>query len=172
MEVIHILDVAIKYKEQLQKKFQGIWFVDKYKYWNFDNYYKDFMPDDESWNHHQFVSIDTNGEIVGYISYSIDRQSHMAYGFSIINFIDNKIVFGIDLGQALADIFEKFKFRKLRFSVIVGNPIEKAYDKMVVKYGGRIVGTYYKEQRLIDGELYDQKLYEILRKDYMDTKLR
>lgn len=94
----------------------------------------------------------------------------MAWSLGVINFSDNKIIFGMDLGQTLMDIFEKFKFRKLRFSVIVGNPIEKSYDKMVSKYGGRIVGTYYKEQKLIDGEIYDQKLYEILREDYMEAK--
>ncbi len=81
-----------------------------------------------------------------------------------------KLLFGIDLGQALIDIFDKFKFRKLRFSVIVGNPVEKSYDKMVQKYGGRIVGIYYKEQQLIDGEIYDQKLYEILRENYLNNK--
>ncbi len=30
--VMYIIDVAIMYKEQLQRKFQGIWFIDKYKY--------------------------------------------------------------------------------------------------------------------------------------------
>lgn len=168
--VMYIIDVAIMYKEQLQRKFQGIWFIDKYKYWNFDNYYQDFVPDTESWNRHQFVSVNKNGEILGYIGYSVDRQSHMAYGLNIINFTDDKITFGIDLGQALIDIFDKFKFRKLRFSVIVGNPVEKSYDKMVQKYGGRIVGIYYKEQQLIDGEIYDQKLYEILRENYLNNK--
>lgn len=46
----------------------------------------------------------------------------------------------MDLGQALQDIFEKFKFRKLTFCVVVGNPIEKSYDKMINKYNGRIIG--------------------------------
>lgn len=30
----------------------------------------------------------------------------------------------LDLGKAMKDIFEKFAFNKLKFSVVVGNPIE------------------------------------------------
>ncbi len=91
------------------------------------------------------------------------------YGLGVINFSDNKIVFGMDLGQALNDIFEKYKFRKLKFSVFIGNPIEKSYDKMIEKYGGRIVGYYKEETRLIDGEYYDEKLYEITREEYLKS---
>ena len=75
----------------------------------------------------------------------------------------------MDLGQALTDIFERFKFRKLNFSVVIGNPIEKSYDKMIDKYGGRIVGIYKQEIKLIDGEYYDEKLYEITREDYLKS---
>lgn len=66
--------------------------------------------------------------------------------------------------------FDKFKFRKLTFSVIVGNPIEKSYDKMINKYGGRVVSIYSDETKLIDGEYYDVKLYEITRNNYLKTK--
>lgn len=76
----------------------------------------------------------------------------------------------MDVGQVLRDIFEKFKFNKLTFSVVIGNPIEKSYDKMISKYDGRIVGIYEKETKLIDGEYYDVKLYEITRKSYLESK--
>ena len=49
---------------------------------------------------------------IGYISYAVSRQTYSCNSLAIINFTDNKSVFGMDLGQALTDIFEKFKFRK------------------------------------------------------------
>ena len=107
--------------------------------------------------------------LIGYIAYNIARADNSAHSLSIMNFSDNKVAFGMDLGQALKDIFEKYKFRKLNFTVVVGNPIEKSYDKMIKKYGGRIVGTYKSDVKLIDGEYYDKKSYEILADEYFAT---
>ncbi len=76
------------------------------------------------------------------------------------------MTFGIDAGNAIKDIFEKYHLRKIFFSVVVGNPIEKSYDKMIERYGGRICGYYREHTKLIDGRFYDEKQYEILEKDY------
>lgn len=159
---------AFNYAEELKKKMATTWFDEKYKYYN-DTYYSDLKIDNETWSRHQFVSIDKDGNIIGYIEYSVDRQTYSCDGLSIINFTDNKTIFGMDLGHALTDIFEKFKFRKLVFAVIIGNPIEKSYDKMINKYGGRIVGVYKQHTKLIDGEYYDKKVYEIMREDYLKS---
>ena len=60
--------------------------------------------------------------------------------------------------------------RKLEFAVICGNPIEKNYDKMVAKYGGSITGIKHKHVKLMDGNYYDHKDYEIFREDYIAAK--
>lgn len=163
-----MLEPAIKYKDQLQNLQYEVWFNDKYKYWNSDVYHQHIQIDDNTWNRHQFVSV-CDGKVIGYIAYSIARAENYAYSLSIINFSDNKIIFGKDLGQALKDIFEKYKFRKLKFNVVIGNPIEKSYDKMIRKYGGRIVGILREDLKLIDGEYYDKKLYEILASEYFNS---
>lgn len=110
-----------------------------------------------------------NDEVIGYIAYDVARGDNSVSGLRIINFSDNKAVFGVDLVKALKDIFEKYKFRKLNFNVVIGNPIEKSYDKMIKKYGGRIIGTYKEDVKLIDGEYYDTKLYEILASEYFNA---
>jgi hypothetical protein len=53
---------------------------------------------------------------------------------------------------------------------VIGNPIEKSYDKLIHKYGGRVVGTYKQHTKLIDNKLYDEKFYEIFRDDYIKNK--
>ena len=163
-----MLEPAIKYKDQLEKLQYDIWFNDKYKYWNCSVYYQTMNIDNDTWNRHQFVSV-YHGNVIGYISYNISRNDNCVHTLSILNFTENKIVFGRDLGQALKDIFEKFIFRKLNFTVVVGNPIEKSYDKMIKKYGGRIVGIKKKDVQLIDGKYYDLKLYEIFADDYFKS---
>lgn len=99
-----MLEPAIKYKEQLEKAQYGVWFDDKYKFWNCDVYYKTLQIDTDTWNKHQFVSLDKEGNVIGYIAYSISRADNSAHSLSIMNFSDNKITFGMDLGQALKDI--------------------------------------------------------------------
>lgn len=163
-----MLEPAIKYKEQLEKLQYDVWFNDKYKYWNCSVYYDTMNLDTNTWDKHQFVSV-VNGEVIGYISYNISRGDNSTYSLSILNFTNNKAAFGMDLGKALKDIFEKYRFRKLNFCVVVGNPIEKSYDKMISKFGGRIVGIYKEDVRLIDGKYYDKKLYEILATEYFDA---
>lgn len=166
-----MLDIAINHEEELKQLFRSVWFKDKYKYWNCSCYHEDWRAEESTWVEHQFVSV-RNGCVIGYIGYQIDRDNaDEVHDLNIINFEESpSITFAKDLGQALKDIFERYKFRKLSFSVVIGNPVEKSYDKMCEKYGGRIVGVKKKQVRLIDGELYDEKLYEILREDYENAK--
>lgn len=163
-----MLKPAVKYKDQLDNLQSEIWFNDKYKYWNSSIYYDSISIDDSTWCKHQFVSV-VNNEVIGYIEYGISRVEHNVTSINIINFSDNKITFGKDLMRALKDIFEVYKFQKINFSVIIGNPIEKSYDRMVMKYGGRIVGMYKNDVKLIDGLYYDRKIYEILASEYFNT---
>ena len=105
-------------------------------------------------------------EVIGYIAYSVSRSDNTVHALSILNFTDNKATFGMDLGRAVRDIFEKFKFRKLNFTVVIGNPIEDTYDRLIEKYGGRIVGVHKEDVKLVDGLYYDRKLYEITSSEY------
>lgn len=164
-----MLKPAIKYREQLENLWYDIWFEEKYKYWNCGAFYEAFKIDEDTWNRHQFVST-SNDEVIGLIQYNIDRQSNSVSSLEIINFTDNIVVFGRDLKQALTDIFEKYKFRKINFSVVIGNPIEKSYNKMIEKHGGRIVGVYKDDVKLMDGNYYDRKLYEIFADDYFNYR--
>lgn len=174
-----MLDVAVRYQDQLVDEFRKIWFKEKYKFWNGTNYFQDWTPAESSWCEHQFVSLkkytfgfEVHYRIIGYISYQIDRSAgDKVYDLCIINFEDRpSMTFACDLKNALKDIFEKYAFRKLNFYVVVGNPAEKAYDKMIERYGGRIVGYRKENTRLFDGKFYDEKLYEVMREDYFRKK--
>ena len=161
-----MLDLAIKYESQLQELFCNIFFKDKYKFLYSSSYRDKYIAETSTWNKHEFVSV-KDGKIIGYLKYCIDRDSNTAYGIQVVNFYEPNVIFSKDLNQFLHEIFDKFKFRKLKFCCFVGNPIEKMYDKFIVKYGGRIVGIYKEDSKLIDGNYYDSKEYEILRKDYL-----
>lgn len=163
-----MLELALNYEEELKKKFRDTWFSEKYKFYSCVNYYEDFKVVDSTWNYHQFVSVDSDKNIIGYIGYCIDRADNSADGLTIINFTDtDNSIFGIDIANAIRDIFKKYHFRKLNFAVVIGNSVEKSYDAMIKKYNGRIVGVKKEDAHLYDGKYYDLKLYEILAKEYL-----
>ena len=53
----------------------------------------------------------------------------------------------------------------MNFSVAVGNPIERSYDRWVEKYNGRIVGIQKDHYLGIDNVFRDRKLYEVFNPD-------
>lgn len=162
-----MLDLAIKYEKKLQELFANIAFDEKYMFFSGSTFREKYTADDSTWSKHEFVSLDKDSDVIGYIKYSIDRECSMAYALQIVNFSDNKATFGKDVMKALDEIFTKFNFRKLKYGVFVGNPIESTYDKLTEKYGGRIVGMNVQDDKLIDGNYYDYKSYEIFRDDYL-----
>ena len=166
-----MLDLTLKHLDDFKKKHMQTWFNPKYIYYNYRSYYDTPEVKDSTWACHDFVSLNKDGNIIGNIFYNIDRAKDDAYGLGIICYEDNaNITFGRDVLQAIKDVFEKFNLHKLSCSVVIGNPIEKTYDKLIPRYGGRIVGIEKEEAKLVDGKYYDVKRYEILREDYMRTK--
>lgn len=171
-----MLDSAFKYKEEIKAKMIDTWYDDKYKFYHSSSYHEVFsLPEskDGDWNCRQFVSLDSNGNVLGYMDYGIDREYELAYNFGAINFFDNiaaKATFGKDLIQVIDDIFCKFNMRKMEFWVICGNPVERSYDRLIKKYGGKIVGIRTKHCKLMDNRFYDDKCYELFREDYIKAK--
>lgn len=160
-----MLDLALNHEAELKTKMRNTWFDEKYRFYHSNNC-SDLCLSTETWNEHQFVSVNSKGEVIGYINYKIDRDANYCYSLGAINFSDDIFIFGKDLRCVITDIFNKFNFNKINFNVVVGNPAEKSYDKLIKKYGGKIVGIFHDDFRGMDGKLYDTKCYEILKRDF------
>jgi hypothetical protein len=165
-----MLDIAFKHEEELKKLFLETWHNDFYKFWTFGCFSDQYEAAKNTWEKSEFVSLDSSGNVIGYIAYDVDRNTRNVSGLSALNFSENKVVFGRDLLQAMKDVFEKYRFRKIEFSVICGNPIERSYDRLAEKFGGRIVGIKTDHCRLIDGKYYDLKLYEVMNPNRRKTE--
>jgi len=165
-----MLKYAKPYEEQVKKLFAETTFDMFYKYMTLSVYREEHKIPDSTWEGHHFVSLQGE-QIIGYISYWIDRQSDIVSGIHIVHFEKKyPFTFSRDVITTIKDIFEKFHFRKINVSVVIGNPIERCYDRLIKRAGGRIVGIKKKDVKLIDGQYYDQKLYEILAENYYKAK--
>ncbi len=162
---------ARDYKEELESKMRATWGNKKYWYYHNCSYFRPVVVEEDTWNKTQFVSLDASGNVAGYLAYGVEREGRYVTYLEIINFMDDR-GFGLDVMRMVKDIFEKYRYRKIVFSVIIGNPIEPKYDRLVLRYGGRIVGTYKEHAMLPNGIMYDEKFYEIRRVDYLVHKKR
>jgi len=162
-----MLKTAYTYKDKLQETYNTIVFNDKYKYYNFNNYWSyEVKLSQDSWNNIEMVSVDKNNNVRGFFRASISRESDKISALGIMNFYDKSVTFSKDLYQFLSDLFIKYNFRKIEFTVVIGNPAEKMYDRIMKKYGGRIVGVEKLSTKLVDGLYYDVKYYEIFKEDF------
>jgi len=163
-----MLKLAYPYKEQLQEKYNQVIYDEKYKFYNISSYWTyEFIMDKNGWDRLDFVSVDADGFIIGYLGAALARPMNFVDGLSILNFGEKgNYCFAKDLHTFLIDLFLKFNFYKISFSIVVGNSIEKMYDKYVLKHGGRIIGHNKKHAMLYDGQLYDVKYYELFKDDF------
>lgn len=162
-----MLKLAKVYEHQLHGLFARTAFNEKFKFYNSTNYYNyNLELDNDSWNRLQFVSVNKHNDVLGYFSAKISRTAECVTSLEVINFYDINYTFSKDFHQFLTDLFVKFKFRKINFGVVVGNPAEKMYDKYIEKYNGRFAGYYKKDVRLYDGNYYDFKVYEVFKEEF------
>jgi len=174
-----MLDIAQKYESELQLLFLNITYDLNYQYYMGVAWQNKFKCFESNYNDIEMVSKDMDNKVIGYIRVNVDRASNTITGMSIINFYSfnkekskERLIFGRDVVKFIDDIFNKYKFRKIRYAVCSGNPIESTYDKLTDKYGGRIVGYYLKEDKLLDGEYHDYKMYELFAADYLKRKYK
>lgn len=160
-----MLDFAQNHEKELAKKMRDTWGKKKYWYYHRCSYFSQEMIKEDTWNNTQFVSLNSAGEVSGYLGYGIDRECRYVTYMAIINF-SGDISFGFDVMNMVKDIFEVYRYRKIVFTVVIGNPVEQKYDRLIERYGGRIVGIHKEHVMLPNGRYYDEKIYEISRKDY------
>lgn len=163
---------AYLYEEQIQHAMYEVWYDPAFQYYFMGSYHDDFNlnHDEGDWYCRCFASVNSQGELLGYIGYKIDHEVNSASNFGAINFSKDAFTFGRDLCQVIDDIFCKFNMNRLEFAVVIGNPVERSYDRMVEKYGGKILCIRHDVAKDMAGNIHDDKSYEIMQRDYLAAK--
>ena len=160
-----MLDIAKKYEQEIQAKFLDTWYDMKYQY------YRDTSGDripqlaDNCYDRRDFVSLDKDGNLIGFISYFYNDTTRSASQFGIINFGKPSTIFARDVLQVIGDIFFKFKLDRIEFWCFEDNPATRGYRQFIKRFGGKEAGHLRRTCRLMDGELHDAVIFEILRED-------
>jgi hypothetical protein len=139
-----MLEYAKPYEDRLRELFYALAFDPFCQFWQYTPYLEAFELPKDTWEGNNFVSIH-EGEVIGLIGYCIKRPENAVNQLHIIHFSGvggrearkGAYTFGKDVLTAFRDIFEKFHFDKVNFSVVAGNPAGKTYDKLARRYGGQ-----------------------------------
>lgn len=168
-----MLKNALLYKEILQKKFQETWYNPAYKFYSGGTGNNNLLIPDNCYENHCFASVDSNDNVLGYIAYHVDYAAMSCCNFGAISFDLGNLVFTKDLLQSIDDIFVKYGMNRIDFWAFVDNPIVPTYQKLVEKYGGRIVGILEDTAKLMDGQLHSSIIFELKADSYLfNTRFR
>lgn len=141
-------------------------FQDRFKFYSRESTIEYLIPIyQDSREMLQMVSVDDNG-VVGYFGAKLDRETDTARELVIINFQDKNHTFAADLHDFFLSLFDRFGMQRVTWWVVVGNPGEAMYDRIIEKHGGRVVGTFKNDAKLSDGRLYSIKWYEVTRDNF------
>lgn len=123
--------------------------------------------EDNNYNCHQFVSVDTNDNVIGYICYEIDWVVMSASSFGIISFDKGNIEFARDVYTVICNLFDVYHINRISWLCYADNPAIRGYRNFIKKYGGVECGYYRQNAKLMDGKLHDSVEFEILAEEFM-----
>lgn len=161
-----MIKTAQLYIDELKIKQLECWYDEKNIYYSgwVGDLLSNFDENNEGW--HQFVSIDKNDNIIGYISYGVDWVTMTADRFGIISFDKGNIEFARDLYKVIYDLFKKYNMNRVSFSCIADNPAIRGYRNFIKRYGGKECAYYRQCTKLQDGKLHDTVSFEILKNEF------
>lgn len=163
-----MLKPAKNYESELRQKLRDTWYDEDYKFYHSDSYRGDFNLDDDSrWF---FVSVDSDNNVIGYISFVVDRDVNQVRNCGAISFDIGNTIFAKDLISLLDDIFMKYHFNRLEWCCVEGNPVMPSYIRWCSKHGGQQVAREHECVRTIDDVLRGSFTFEILSKNYINIK--
>lgn len=161
-----MLKPAQLYKEKLQEENFESWYKPENIFWNGGTGTSQINIREDNYNEHQFVSVDKEDKVIGYISYAVDWSAMSAYNFGIISYKKNSVEFARDLYKVICDLFEVYHMNRVSWRAYADNPAVRGYRNFIKKHGGRECGHYRQEVRLQDGKLHAGVEFEILAEEF------
>ena len=159
-----MLKPALLYKEELLKKHYEHWYKPETSYYSGLCNWSIKIEDNNEYVR-QFVSVDKNNNVIGYIAYNVDWNVRSASQFGIISYDKGNIEFVRDLYKTIYDLFFVNNFNRVEWWCFTDNPAVRGYKKFIKRFGGNIVGTVHKSCMFSDGSLHDSYIFEILKED-------
>lgn len=154
---------AICYKEKLEAALKDYFYTDDMMYYVGDVHNSLLDIEDKS-GRYQYAVVDTEGKLIGYISYWVDFYSSCAYSFGAFSFDRGNPIMGKDLFDLLNSLVKQF--HRVEFKAVSGNPAIRGYDNFINRYDEmgtkHVMKDVFKDTR---GNYHDIHVYEIINEE-------
>lgn len=152
------------YREQLEPLCVEAWEDERNKFFFYGSYFQ--MPSSawDTWGAFSYCSVGPDGKVIGYFGVGVDRVLRTVDSLNAINFrtdAESQMIFARDLIAVFRKLFKEFRYHRVRFACVCGNPVEEKYKRIIDRIGGKFVGTFHYDVMLRDGRIYDTNFYEI-----------
>lgn len=154
-----MLKPAILYKDELEKKFAEYVYTEDYFYYCGYAYCHELPEIRTKDNEFQWAIVGGDGEVLGYLAYSIDPLTDSVYHFGLFSFKRCSVTVGRDLAAEMERLAESH--RRLEWRMIGGNPVKKHYDRFCKEHGGSVF-MLHDVTRDLNGGLRNEYVYEVV----------
>ena len=162
-----MLRPAQLYVDELQKENIKAWYKKENIYWSGGAGDSRLNIREDNYDGHQFVSVDKENHVIGYIAYRIDWSAMSADQFGMISYQKGNLEFVRDLYQVIYNLFKVYHMNRISWFCYTDNPAIRGYRNFIKRYGGRECGYYRQIARLQDGQIHDGVEFEILAEEFI-----
>ena len=153
---------AILKKDEILEAFKKYYYTDDmmFETGGIGNWLPD-IQEETNGDKFQYAIIDSDEELIGFLSYTVDWYSSCAYNFGLISFNRGIPTIGRDLFNELTKLINEYKLHRIEWKMVGGNPVEKSYDKFCNKFNGtkHVFRDTMKDKY---GKYHDSIIYEII----------
>lgn len=158
----NMLKPAIMYKDQIQNEVKSKFYTESMLFYEGTNgSYTISIPEESEPGKYYYASVDSNGNLVGYIGFDVELYERMAYKFGIMSFDEGNITLAYDLNDVIDTLINKFHLHRIEWRAVSGNPACRAYDRFCEKYKGNKC-VLHDVIRDVGGKYHDLYIYELL----------
>ena len=157
-----MLKPAICYKTEIENAIKQFYYTDDMMYYTGSNHSSSMeIPVDSNDGDYHYAVTGTDGRLIGYITYYVDRYSSCARGFGAFSFERGNII----MGQELLRLFERLinTLHRVEFRAVEGNPAVKHYDRFLQLHADigkkHILTDAFKDT---NGKYHDDYIYEFV----------
>lgn len=167
-----MLKPAALYSGKLNSLFVSAAYDDSNKYWVMDygvtNFYEPRYGNKYT---REYVSADKDDNVIGYFSYALNESISQVEYLNFISFDKGNLLFVEDVLHEIHKIFTEYNMNSITFNAITNNPAFTKYMDLVDHSNGRFIGVIYQQYKLIDNRVYDSGIFQILRSEYLGSKM-
>lgn len=153
-----MLKPAMMYKDMVEKKFAEVMYTDDYFFYTGYGYCHGLPIIKDEDNEFRWVSVDKEGNVIGYLGYWVDAVANNVSRFGLYSFDKGNPLFGKDVFNKFEELVKEY--HRIEWCGVGDNPVIRHYIKACEMHGGNYVVLH--DTVFHKGKYHDTYIFEII----------